>query len=276
MKMPALILVAVAAILPAAPASPQDGAKPTAKEQIEASEQKIKELKTQRLAVLKTVTAFFEQLCKAKRGYVDGLLEARQLLTEAELEAAKTDAERIAIHKNLVATLNGYVSLAGAVVGAGQATEEVVLRAKAKKLEAEIRLERATHPPERAAPAPKDRADEPSKAVKELRKERIAVLKKQVGELTTMFRNARLDYGKVLEAMQLLAEAELDAAETDQQRVERYKNLVTVLKQCEERGQARLRAGRATATAVLQPKAKRLEAEIRLEQVKIAAAKAGK
>jgi hypothetical protein len=112
--------------------------------------------------------------------------------------------------------------------------------------------------------------------VKELRKERIAVLKKQVGELTTMFQNARLDYDKVLEAMQLLAEAELEAAGTDKERIELHKRLVSLWQRSEEWGQARLRAGRATATAVLQPKAKRLEAEIRLEQAKIAAAKAGK
>jgi len=266
----------VAVVLPVAAASPQDGAKPTAKEQIEASEQKIKELKTQRLAVLKKLTGYFEELCKAKRGHVDGLLESRQLLTEAELEAAKTDAERIAILKNLVATLKGYETLAGGVVKAGQATEEVVLRAKAKKLEAEIRLERATHPPERAAPAPKDRADEPSQAVKDLQKERIAVLKEQAETLITMFKNAHIPPDKMWVALRLLTEAELEAAGTDKERIELHKRLVTLWRQSEKWGQARVNAGRGNATAVLQPMAKRLEAEIRLEQAKIAAAEAGK
>ena len=50
MKMPLLILVAVAALLPVASASPNDGVNPPAKEQVEASAQKIKELKKERIA----------------------------------------------------------------------------------------------------------------------------------------------------------------------------------------------------------------------------------
>jgi hypothetical protein len=272
---PALILVAVAAILSVAPASPPDGVKPTPKEQIEASERKIKELKAERLDVLKRMTGLFEYLCKVSRRHVDDLLEARQLLTEAELEAAKTDAERIAILKNLVATLKGYESVAGSVVKAGQATEEVALRAKAKRLEAEIRLERATHPPERAAPAPKGRAGEPSQAVKELRKERIVVLKKQVDVLVELLRHARIPPDKVAEAIRLLVAAELEAAGTDAERVERSKYLVTLWQQCEASAKSRFAAGRTTQPFVLRATAKRLEAEIRLEQAKIAAAKAG-
>jgi hypothetical protein len=129
---------------------------------------------------------------------------------------------------------------------------------------------------EGATPASKDKTDASAKKVQELRKERIAVLEKMTEQLAALFRTAKVDYVEVLEAQRLLLEAKLDAAETDKERVELYKQLVDVLKAREKSAEARRQAGREIEPNVLKARARRLEAEIHLEQAKMKAAKAGK
>ena len=112
--------------------------------------------------------------------------------------------------------------------------------------------------------------------MKELRKERIAVLKKLTDQLTILFKNATVPYDEVLESMQSLSEAELEIAETDKERVELYKKLIDALKQREAVAEAQWKAARATETSVLKWRAKRLVAEIHLEQAKLKVANAAK
>jgi outer membrane protein TolC len=128
----------------------------------------------------------------------------------------------------------------------------------------------------RAAPAKKDQAEESVKKVKELRKERITVLKDLTDQLLKLYQSARVPFDEVLTARQSLAEAELEAAETDTERVKIYKDLVGVLEGYESLTEARRKAGRGTAADVLKAKARRLQAEIHLEQVKMKLAKAKK
>jgi len=129
---------------------------------------------------------------------------------------------------------------------------------------------------ERATPANIARTEESAKKVKELRKERIAVLKKLTDQLTILFKNATVPYDEVLESMQSLSEAELEIAETDKERVELYKKLIDALKQREAVAEAQWKAARATETSVLKWRAKRLVAEIHLEQAKLKVANAAK
>ena len=128
----------------------------------------------------------------------------------------------------------------------------------------------------RAATADKDKTADSVKKVKELRKERIAVLKKLTEQLTELYKNARTPYFEVLEARRQLAEAELDAAETDKDRVEVYKSLVAVLKAHESWADDKRKAGRGTEADVLKARARRLEAEIHLEQARTKVAKESK
>jgi outer membrane protein TolC len=134
----------------------------------------------------------------------------------------------------------------------------------------------STHSQERATRVSKDQTDESVKKVKELRKERIAVLKELAEALEALYTSARVPIAEVLEARQLLTEAEVEAAKTEAERVEIYKRLVLVLKRYESIADAQRRAGRATRASVLKAKAMRLEAEIHLEQAKRKVAKAGK
>jgi hypothetical protein len=124
---------------------------------------------------------------------------------------------------------------------------------------------------ERVAPTSKDQGDESLKKVKALQQERIDVLKKQVELLTALFKNARVSHDDVLDAMEMLLNAELEVAETDTARIKLYKNLVDTLRQREVLAERHQQLGRATELRVLKVKARRLEAEIRLEQAKMEA-----
>jgi hypothetical protein len=80
----------------------------------------------------------------------------------------------------------------------------------------------------------------------------------------------------VLEAQQLLIEARLEAAETDEERVRLYTSSVAVLKARETNAESLARAERETQPNVLKAKARRLEAEIHLEKAKMSLAKSVK
>lgn len=129
---------------------------------------------------------------------------------------------------------------------------------------------------EGSAPASKDQTEESAKKIKELQKERIAVLKKLTDQLANLYKFGRVDYGEVLQASRQLAEAELEVAETDKERVELYQKLIAALKEHEEWVTRDFRAGRVPGAGLLKAKAERLEAEILLEKVKVKVAKAGK
>jgi hypothetical protein len=124
-------------------------------------------------------------------------------------------------------------------------------------------------------PAGKDSTDGSASRIKELEKERIAVLKKLTEQLSSLYQKGRVDYGELLETTRLLAEAELEAAETDKERLEVYQKLIAALKEHEEWVTRDFRAGRVPGAGLLKAKAERLEAEIRLEKLKMKLAKPG-
>jgi Outer membrane efflux protein len=127
---------------------------------------------------------------------------------------------------------------------------------------------------DRESPVTKDQ-DESARKAKELRKERVAVLKLLVDQLTLSFNNAIVPYDDLMEATRLLHEAEVDAAETDKERVEIYKKLVAVLEKSESFAENRWKAGRGTKAIVLKMEARRLDAEIQLEKAKVRIANQG-
>ncbi len=143
MKMPASILAVMAATLLVSPIRPQEGATSANKDQTDESVKKVKELRKERIAVLKDLTDALETLYQHAHASIDEVLEARQLLIAAELEAAKTDAERVELYKKLVVVLKAYESWADQRVKAARGNAASVLKAKAKRLEAEIHLEQA-------------------------------------------------------------------------------------------------------------------------------------
>jgi hypothetical protein len=132
-------------------------------------------------------------------------------------------------------------------------------------------------PQHKATPAPKERIEESAKKIKELQKERIETLKKLVEQTAALFiKGIARSYEEALEAQMMLLQAELDAAEKESDRITACKNTINRLKQYEEVAAANVAAGRATTAAGLRIKARRLEAEIQLEQAEIKEAKESK
>lgn len=127
----------------------------------------------------------------------------------------------------------------------------------------------STHSQEKAAPVNDDAAAAPAQRIQELRMERIATLEKMVHELATLFKGQRVQYDDVLEGQRLLIDARLEAAETDEQRVKVHETLVALMRTLETNAEAQAQAGRALQTTALKARAKRLEAEIHLEQAKM-------
>ena len=115
--------------------------------------------------------------------------------------------------------------------------------------------------------------DESTQKIKELQKEQIATLKEMTEAAAELFRRGAASVDEIYEARTLLFQAELDAAETDADRIKLYEGLVTTMKDYEELAIARKMAARGTHVAVLKVKARRLQAEIALERLKANAAK---
>ena len=142
MTLPVLILVAMAANPVAPTANPRDGLKPPAKEQIEASARKIKELQKERIDALEAAVDIQNTLFIKARGPFRDVMEARLLLLQAQLDMAEKRADRIALYKKAIGTVQDLEKIAAAHVKRGTETEASVLQAKARRLEVEIQLER--------------------------------------------------------------------------------------------------------------------------------------
>jgi len=160
MRMPALILIVMAAAPPMAPVSPQERGTPPleelpppaglqpAKAQGEGPAKTIKELQQERIDTLKqvvdTLTAR-SRLPGTGRGNVstDEVLEAQLLLFKAKLDAAEKESDRIALYKNRVEMLKRAEELAIRQRESARSAAVAVLKIKARRLEAQIDLEGA-------------------------------------------------------------------------------------------------------------------------------------
>jgi membrane fusion protein (multidrug efflux system) len=115
----------------------------------------------------------------------------------------------------------------------------------------------------------KEQIQKSARKVKELQKERIATLKAMADLNTKLFQSGRGSFEAAFEARVLVFEAELAAAEKESERIRLYKNFLDVLKEYEDLARQRVKAARGTEASVLKVKARRLEAEIHLEQAKV-------
>ncbi|SRR5579884_926180 len=143
MRMPALILTVMAATLLLGPASPQEKANPSRKYQTEESAKKIKELQKERIATLKEMADVISALYQRGQGSLEDVLVARLLVHKAELDAAEKESDRITLYKNIVDELKKLETIADGIVKAARGSKSTFLKVKARRLEAEINLERA-------------------------------------------------------------------------------------------------------------------------------------
>jgi hypothetical protein len=125
-----------------------------------------------------------------------------------------------------------------------------------------------------ASDAPsKETPDSTAKTVAELRQERIAALKAVVELGMRLAPAGHAQIRDVAEARMNLLSAELEAADTEADRISLCKEALVPLKQYEAMAQAAKEAARGTELDILAIKANRLQVEIWLKQ---AESKAGK
>jgi hypothetical protein len=110
---------------------------------IDESTAKIKELQKERIATLRELVTLSTKLYQSARASYDEALDAQVQLLKAELDAADKASDRVALYNDFVATMKGYEKLAAAQKEAGRGTSAAILKFRAKRLEAEIQLERA-------------------------------------------------------------------------------------------------------------------------------------
>jgi outer membrane protein TolC len=120
---------------------------------------------------------------------------------------------------------------------------------------------------------PSNQIEESAKKIKDLQKERIAVLKELVDHLDTRYKSGTASFEEVLEARILLFKAELETAEKGSDRISLYTKMIDTLNQAEQVAKAQFGVGKVTTGDVLKIKARRLEVEILLEQEKMKEAK---
>jgi hypothetical protein len=83
------------------------------------------------------------ELFKHQRVRYEEVYEARLLVLKAELDDAEKESDRITRYKNIVDELKTFERVAANRVKGGREISATVLKVKARRLEAEIDLERA-------------------------------------------------------------------------------------------------------------------------------------
>src|SRR5436305_3092269 len=118
MKMPALLVTVfvtmTAAALLVAPAIPQDAAVASRKVQQDESARKVKELRKERLAVLRDMAEVMDAMYRKSRVDADRVYDAKQLLLTAEVDLAENDSDRVKLYEKFVGAMKEYEELAAA------------------------------------------------------------------------------------------------------------------------------------------------------------------
>lgn len=141
MQVTARIVVVLAGMVLIAAASAQEKETKRSNQESAKPVDRAKELQKERVAILKTLVEVETSLLKNAKTTPEAMLEAKLSVCEAEFESAVQDADRIAALKGLVDVLKHLEETAKSRKAAAETTEVPVLKAKAQRLQAEIRLE---------------------------------------------------------------------------------------------------------------------------------------
>jgi|GEM_PF-2066620 len=143
MKIPFLIVAGVVVSLTAAAGYCQEKANPASADQIAASQKKIKDLQKERIATLKEVVEQLTARSRAGRAEFDEVFEARLEVHGAELAATEKSSERIETQKKIIEVLGEYEKVAESRRAMARGPSSMILKVKARRLQAEIDLEQA-------------------------------------------------------------------------------------------------------------------------------------
>jgi hypothetical protein len=116
------------------------GADPPKSTADEAGPSQLLSLRKERRETLRKLVDAAESKYNSGKATLDVVLRASDLLLEAEMDLARTRAERIAVHEKLVANLRQVEKATQLRCDAGTAPIEESLEAKAARLKAEIQL----------------------------------------------------------------------------------------------------------------------------------------
>lgn len=116
-----------------------------------------------------------------------------------------------------------------------------------------------------AADAPQENA---TKKMKELHKERISTLKEITDLYKAQIANGFVTREDIMQAKLLLLKAELDASNTDHERIIIQQTIVEMMTEFEEMTSQVVMHSHVDRTVYLKAKAERLKAEIDLERAK--------
>lgn len=151
MRVSAAIAIVLAGMILMFAASAQEKETKIGEQESAKPKDRVKELQQERVANLKALVEIEGALLKTAKTTPESLLEAKVLLCEAELDAAEMNAERIVVLKSLVDVLKQLQETANARKAAAEATEVPVLKAKSRRLQAEIRLAQLQAQPHKEA-----------------------------------------------------------------------------------------------------------------------------
>jgi hypothetical protein len=104
---------------------------------------RLKELLKERHATLKEIAVQVAKAYEAGAASIEQMHDAEQTVLRAELDVCETDKERIAVLEKLVILAKKQEDRAAETVKRGINSPTATLKARAKRLEAEIALERA-------------------------------------------------------------------------------------------------------------------------------------
>jgi signal peptidase I len=195
-------------------------------------------------------------------------MSALEALLQAQLDTADTSAERISILEAMLASRRDAEKYAEVQFSAGRCTEDVVDRAMADRLEAEMRLAKEKSAATGNSSPPTDRkVDE---AMRKLQDERIVSRAKAFVIADAHYRYGITDFGQRVAASNALLDAQLDAADSKAARINILQKLLENRRDLQQYAKAQVSSGRGSESDYLRAQAERLSAEGRLAEAQAA------
>jgi hypothetical protein len=240
---------------------------PTAKEDKEVDEmlgepRQIRSLVDQRCELARKVMEIHAMRYRVGAEQFEDRWADARLLLDAELEAAGKPDDRSKAYQRYADYMKEYEQIVRARVGVGRADEFNFLEVRAKRLEAQIWLQRAR--------IPQGEADSPE--VRIMLREKLEVIRKALGPA----KGGRPSSG-MMHLHRAMLEAELTSSSKPTDHLAAYQRYVESLKPIEEHTKVQREVGRSLGDEYrLRDMAMRLEAEIWLLRARARIAASGK
>jgi hypothetical protein len=195
---------------------------------------------------------------------------ALNALLEAQLQSAASKAERIPILEAMLANQRDGERYVEAAVMNGRVSQDYYDRAKADRLEAEIRLtkEKSTAGTDNASPDKNRTIDQ---RTRNLQDERIASRVTSFWIVDAQYRVASVEFGQRVAASDVLLEAQLDAVESKPARIAILLKLLENQRDLETFAKSAFKNGTGSEADYLRAQADRFASEGRLATEKDAA-----